>query len=349
MSFYGRVSGAQAKVGTDTFASGNGYIAPQFAEQNRLQTRACKAQVVLGDGTTEVDCSEECLVHLQFGSFTTKTWLLLLNLPLDYDVLLGEDWLKQQGARLLYDKQVMEIITRKRRFTIRSITAPKPTSYTKVKPERQILSYMQAKRCIARGEEMYLCYINKEVKLSEQQDTVEKPAQPPEIQAKMEELKLRFKDQFGKKLIQSDHPRQYAISEMIQLPPGTKIPNRPLRRYPPVEQAEIEKQVQEMLDQGLVEPSTSPNGAPVLLVRKPDGTWRFCIDYRALNTVTIKQGYPLPRIDDLLDKIQGSQYFSSMDLLQGFYQLPLVESDKEKKQPLKPTSVISSSKWCQWD
>jgi hypothetical protein len=224
----------------------------------------------------------------------------------------------------------MEIITRKRRFTIRSITAPKPTSYTKVKPERQILSYMQAKKCIARGEEMYLCYINKEVKLSEQQDTVEKPAQSPEIQAKMEELKLKFKDQFGKKLIQSDHPRQYAISEMIQLPPGTKIPNRPLRRYPPVEQAEIEKQVQEMLDQGLVEPSTSPNGAPVLLVRKPDGTWRFCIDYRALNTVTIKQGYPLPRIDDLLDKIQGSQYFSSMDLLQGFYQLPLVESDKEK-------------------
>ena len=100
---------------------------------------------------------------------------------------------------------------------------------------------------------MYLCYINKEVKLSEQQDTVEKPAQSPEIQAKMEELKLKFKDQFGKKLIQSDHPRQYAISEMIQLPPGTKIPNRPLRRYPPVEQAEIEKQVQEMLDQGLVE------------------------------------------------------------------------------------------------
>jgi len=111
---------------------------------------------------------------------------------------------------------------------------------------------------------------------------------------------------------------------------GSKIPNRPLYRYSPVEQAEIERQVHIMLEQKLIEPSTSPYGAPVLLVKKPDGTWRFCVDYRALNSITVKNSHALPRIDDLLDKIQGAQYFSSMDLLQGFYQLPLKESDRPK-------------------
>ena len=85
-----------------------------------------------------------------------------------------------------------------------------------------------------------------------------------------------------------------------------------------------------MLEQNLIEHSTSPYGAPVLLVKKPDKTWRFCVDYRALNAITIKNSHALPRIDDLLDSIQGAKFFSSMDLLQGFYQLPLQDSDKAK-------------------
>ena len=120
------------------------------------------------------------------------------------------------------------------------------------------------------------------------------------------------------------------MPEVIPTPDFLKIPNRPLRRYSPIEQSEIERQVQEMLEQGIIEPSTSPYGSPVLLVKKPDGSWRFCVDYRALNAVTVKNGFPLPRIDDLLDKIQGAQYFSSIDLLQGFFQLPLNPSDKPK-------------------
>jgi hypothetical protein len=120
------------------------------------------------------------------------------------------------------------------------------------------------------------------------------------------------------------------MPEVIPIMLGAKIPNKPLYRYSPIEQQEIERQVQVMLEQKLVEPSTSPYGAPVLLVKKPDGSWRFCVDYRALNAITVKNGHALPRIDDLLDKIQGAKYFTSMDLLQGFYQLPLRESDRPK-------------------
>ena len=138
-----------------------------------------------------------------------------------------------------------------------------------------------------------------------------------------------FSDVFGDTLVQSA-PVRSDMPEVVPIVPGSKIPNRTLYRYSPMEQAEIEQQVQVMLQHKLIEPSTSPYGAPVLLVKKPDGSWRFCVDYRALNAVTVKNGHALPRIDDLLDKLQGAKYFTSMDLLQGFYQLPLVDSDKPK-------------------
>ena len=82
-----------------------------------------------------------------------------------------------------------------------------------------------------------------------------------------------------------------------------------------------------LLEKGIITPSNSPFGAPVLFVPKPDGSLRFCLDYRALNDCTIKTRYPLPRIDDLLDKARGAKYFSTLDLAAGYYQLPLVEEE----------------------
>ena len=94
-------------------------------------------------------------------------------------------------------------------------------------------------------------------------------------------------------------------------------------RLNPQEREEVTKQVTELLKKGLIEPSTSPYGAPILFVTKKDGSLRMVIDYRALNKITIRNRYPLPRIDDLLDQLQGAKYFSSMDLLSGYHQVPL--------------------------
>jgi hypothetical protein len=98
----------------------------------------------------------------------------------------------------------------------------------------------------------------------------------------------------------------------------------------PTELAELKTQIIELQQKGFIRPSSSPWGAPVLFVTKKDGSMRMCIDYRSLNEVTIKNKYPLPRIDDLFDQPQGAQYFSKIDLRSGYHQLRVKEGDIQK-------------------
>jgi len=98
----------------------------------------------------------------------------------------------------------------------------------------------------------------------------------------------------------------------------------------PVELKELKQQVQELLDKGLVRPSASPWGAPVLLVKKKDGGLRLCVDYQELNRVTVRNKYMLPRIDDLFDQLKGAAVFSKLDLRSGFHQVKVRASDVEK-------------------
>jgi hypothetical protein len=98
----------------------------------------------------------------------------------------------------------------------------------------------------------------------------------------------------------------------------------------PVELRELKEQLQDLLDKGFIRPSASPWGAPVLFVKKNDGSMRLCIDYREINKVTIKNKYPLPRIDDLFDQLQGAQVFSKIDLYSAYNQLKINEVDISK-------------------
>ncbi|KAD3067090.1 hypothetical protein E3N88_34970 [Mikania micrantha] len=134
-----------------------------------------------------------------------------------------------------------------------------------------------------------------------------------------------YPDVFPEDLPRLQPPRE--VEFRIDLASGAAPIARAPYRLAPSEIQELSNQLQELLDKGFIRPSFSPWGAPVLFVKKKDGTFRMCIDYRELNKVTIKNRYPLPRIDDMFDQLQGSSYYSKIDLRSRYHQLRIQEED----------------------
>ena len=137
-----------------------------------------------------------------------------------------------------------------------------------------------------------------------------------------------FLDVFPKELCWV--PPDQEVEFGLNLLPGTAPVSIAPYRMAPKELVELKAQIQELLDRGFIRPSVSPWGAPVLFVKKKDGTMRMCIDYRQLNKLTIKNKYPLPRIDDLFDQLRGASVFSKIDLRSGYHQLRVKEADIHK-------------------
>ncbi|GJU44564.1 hypothetical protein Tco_1201830, partial [Tanacetum coccineum] len=116
----------------------------------------------------------------------------------------------------------------------------------------------------------------------------------------------------------------------IHLVPGVAPVARSPYRLAPSEMQELSNQLQELSDKGFIRPSSSPWGAPVLFVKNKDGSFRMCIDYRELNKLTVKNRYPLSRIDDLFDQLQGSSVYSKIDLRYSYHQLRVRDEDISK-------------------
>jgi hypothetical protein len=125
-------------------------------------------------------------------------------------------------------------------------------------------------------------------------------------------------------------PPDCEIEFTIDLIPGTQPIHKAPYRMAPAELKELKKQLQQLLDRRFICPSISPWGAPVLFVKRKDRTMRLCIDCRELNRVTIKNKYPLPRIDDLFDQLKEAKVFSKIDLRSGYHQLKVKEEDVQK-------------------
>ena len=225
----------------------------------------------------------------------------------DYDVILGMDWLSKHHAVINCNKKEVKF------------QAPGSESFyfhgSSRRPALPMVSAMRALRMLQSGCAGFLASIGDVSKGQK--------VEPKDIPVVMEFLEV----------FPEDLPRLRPDREIefcIELIPGTAPISKTPYRMAPAELKELKTQLQELLDKGFIRPSHSPWGAPVLFVKKADGSLRLCIDYRGLNQVTIKNRYPLPRIDDLFDQLAGAQIFSKIDLRSGYHQLKVRGEDIPK-------------------
>ncbi|KAI3725499.1 hypothetical protein L1987_65289 [Smallanthus sonchifolius] len=230
-------------------------------------------------------------------------------IPIDlgsFDVVIGMDWLSKHRAEIICSEKIVRI----------------PLSNGEVldvhgdKPGRSlnIISCMKAWKFLKKGSYTFLANV---------------------VEKRSEELKIQdipivgdYPEVFPEDL--PELPPSLQVEFRIDLVPGAAPVARSPYRLAPSELQELSNQLQELLEKGFIRPSFSPWGAPVLFMKKNDGSFRMCIDYRELNKLTIKNRYPLPRIDDLFDQLQGSTHFSKIDLRSGYHQLRVQEDDIPK-------------------
>ncbi|GJP40902.1 hypothetical protein CLOM_g566 [Closterium sp. NIES-68] len=161
---------------------------------------------------------------------------------------------------------------------------------------------------------------------TEAENDREKTSEPP---GKIKELLKEFQDILPDDLSNELPPYRTHQFEIVE-EPGSKPTFRAPYRLSPTELTDMKKQLEYLLAKGLIRPSTSPYGAPVLFTPKPDESLRMCIDYRALNKQTIKNKYPIPRIDDLHDQLRGATVFSKLDLRSGYWQIQMADNSIHK-------------------
>jgi hypothetical protein len=148
---------------------------------------------------------------------------------------------------------------------------------------------------------------------------------PEEVQELLEEFVDIVVDELPRSL-----PPMRSVSHHIDLIPGASFPNKSMYKLTSQENEEVKRQVQELLDKGLVRESLSPCAVPTVLSPKKDGGWRMCTDSRAINKITIRYRFPLPRIDDLMDCLSGANKFANIDLKSGYHHIRMREGDEWK-------------------
>ncbi|KAD6796253.1 hypothetical protein E3N88_07149 [Mikania micrantha] len=260
-------------------------------------------EVANGKQITVSTVYRNCPLTLNDYTFTID--LIPMELG-SFDIIVGMDWLSSHRVEVICSEKLLRIpLPSDRVLEVKGDQAKRSV---------KIISCIKARKCLQKQCIAFLAHVVEKEKDKKKIQDVPVVKEYPEV--------------FPEDL--PGLPPVRPVEFRIDLIPGATPVAKSPYRLAPSEKQELSNQLQELLDKGFIRPSYSPWGAPVLFVKKKDESFRMCIDYRELNKLTIKNRYPLPRIDDLFDQLQGAQYFSKIDLRSGYHQLRVQDEDIPK-------------------
>jgi hypothetical protein len=302
----GMINNQTIAILIDSGAS-HSYIDPKMVESFHFPRinhgKSWLVQLATGAKRKFNEMVKSCLVDM--NGMNTRADLNIL--PLDfYDYLIGMDWLDQHHLVLDYHKKEFTCLDEEGNLR-------KVQGIPKVVTIREI-SALQLKKCYSKGCQIFVIHM---------EETPKDKVPNLEDYAVLENFEDVFREVLGL-------PPKRDIDLSIKLMPrAAPVSKTPYRMSTP-KLKELQMQLEELLKKGYIRPSVSPWGALVLFVKKKDGTLILCIDFRQLNKVTIKNMYPLPRIDDIFDQLKDAKIFSKIDLRSGYHQVRIKEEDIRK-------------------
>ncbi|GKA03308.1 putative reverse transcriptase domain-containing protein [Tanacetum coccineum] len=316
-----------SNIVTGTFLLNNRYASILFdtgADRSFVST-AFSSQIDITPSTLDhyydVELADGRIIGL--NTILRGCTLNLLNHPFNinlmpvelgsFDAIIGMDWLAKYQAIIVCAEKIVRIPWGNETLIVHG-----DGSNRGHEARLHIISYSKTQEYMLKGCPVFLAHVT----TKEVEDKSEKK--------RLEDVPIvrDFPEVFPKDLPGLPPTRQ--VEFQIDLIPGAAPVARAPYRLAPSEMKELSEQLKELSDKGFIRPSSSPWGAPVLFVKKKDGSFRMCIDYRELNKLTVKNRYPLPRIDDLFDQLQGSSVYSKIDLRSGYHQLRVREEDIPK-------------------
>jgi len=294
MQFRGQIQGRSVSILVDS-GSSTTFVSAELASQLQGGSTCHQPIRVTVANGAQLMCHTE-FQNLQWSIQSVNFVSLAKVLPLpQYDLIVGMDWLAQHSPMQIDWRYKQMLITYRG---------------SKIFLQGQLDS-------LPDGSVLQVAAVTSE------EDSVSSPSVPAEIVDLLSEYQDVFVPPVGYP------PARHCDHEIPLISGASPVQIRPYR-YPPAVKDEIERQVSEMLQSGLIQPSKSPFSSVVLLVKKKDGSFRFCVDFRQLNAITAKNKYPVPVIEELLDELQGASWFSSLDLAAGYHQIRLREGEEPK-------------------
>ncbi|GJR80136.1 putative reverse transcriptase domain-containing protein [Tanacetum coccineum] len=316
-----------SNVVTGTFLLNNRYASILFdtgADRSFVST-AFSSQIDITPSTLDhyydVELADGRIIGL--NTILRGCTLNLLNHPFNinlmpvelgsFDAIIGMDWLAKYQAIIVCAEKIVRIPWGNETLIVHGDGSNRGNE-----TRLNIISCTKTQKYLLKGCPIFLAHVTT------------KKAEDKSEEKRLEDVPIvrDFPDVFPEDLPGLPPTRQ--VEFQIDLVPGAAPVARAPYRLAPSKMKELSEQLQELSDKGFIRPSSSPWGAPVLFVKKKDGSFRMCIDYRELNKLTVKNRYPLPRIDDLFDQLQGSSVYSKIDLRSGYHQLRVRDEDIPK-------------------